>query len=224
MDSTDRPELRLWKVLWPVSIIAGLAMITRMMHFQYTVEKGMAPQGDTWVSPVYGLVALLGVLFITVVFLLSKIRPERMQRITVMATVMFVTPLVVVSYVPGLDVFIPIVVVLAVPVVRGLRLPVLVPRGKKLVTWLATLASFIAIPALSSLLAVGQLRMIQSQAGNVIYVLALSGALAMTFAATLIGTGWKEKAWRGVLLEFVAIQMIVSLSVRTIIDSTISSS
>jgi len=141
----------------------------------------------------------------------------------VMATVMFVTPLVVVSYVPGLEVFIPVIVVLAVPVVRGLRLPVLVARGKKLVTWLATLASFFTIPLLSSLFAVGELRMIQSQGGNITYVLGLSGALAMTFATVLIGKGWRDKAWRGVLLEFVVIQMIVSLSVRTIIDAALSS-
>lgn len=223
MDSTDRPELRLWKVLWPVSIIAGLAMVARLMHLQYIVEKGIAPESDTWVSPIYGLVSSLALLFISLVFLLSKIRPERMQRITVMATVMFVTPLVAVSYVPGLEVFIPVIVVLAVPVVRGLRLPVLVPRGKKLVTWLATISSFFAIPLLSSLLAVGELRMIQSQAGNVLYVLGLSGAMATVFAIVLIGKQWREKAWRGVLLEFVVIQMMVSLSIRTIIDATLSS-
>jgi len=223
MDSTDRPELRLWKVLWPVSILAGLTMLVRLMQYQYEMEKELAPDQDTWASPVYGLVATSALLFITFVYILSKITPDRMRKITLGVALAFIVPLLAASYIPGFEVYVSINVILAVPVTRGLRLPVLVPRGKKLITWFATILSFFAIPFLSSLFAIDGLKLFQSQVGNNLWVICLSGGMASAYAASLIGKGWREQAWRGAFYEFVLIQVLVSLSVRAILDSMLTS-
>ncbi|MCH7945944.1 MAG: hypothetical protein IIC73_08035 [Armatimonadetes bacterium] len=149
MDTTDRPELRLWKVLWPVSILAGMAMLVRMMHHQLVMERTIDPTYEGWTDPRIALSVSIGVGLLASLLLISRITPATCKRWTIIVAAVVVAALLALSFVPDFEVFTPVVTVLAVPVIRGLRLPVLVPRGRKLLTWSATLVSFVAIPVVS---------------------------------------------------------------------------
>ena len=152
----------------------------------------------------------------------SSLRPATCKRWTIIVAAVVVAALLALSFVPDFEVFTPVVTVLAVPVIRGLRLPVLVPRGRKLLTWSATLVSFVAIPVVSVSFAVGELKLFPGQLANAVFVAAVSGTLATALAAALIGPDWRTKPWRGVLLEFILIQIMVSVAARVIVEAALS--
>ena len=222
MDTTDRPELRLWKILWPVSILAGMAMLVRMMHHQLVQEQTLDSSSELWVDPRIALSVSIGVGLLASLLLISRVTPASCKRWTIIVAAVVVAALLALSFVPDFEVFTPVMTVLAVPVVRGLRLPVLVPRGRKLLTWSATLVSFVAIPIASVPFAVGDLKLFPGPLANLAFVTAVSATLATALAAALIGREWRTKPWRGVLLEFVVIQIMVSVAARVIVEATIS--
>ena len=221
MDTTDRPELRLWKILWPVSILAGMAMLVRMMHHQFVLEQTMDQAYKGWVDPRIALAVSIGIGSLASLLLISRVTPASCRRWTVIVAAVVVSALLALSFVPDFEIFTPVMTVLAVPIIRALRLPVLVPRGRKLLTWSATLVSFVAIPLVSVSFAVGELKLFEGPLANLAFVAAASGTLATALAAALIGRDWRTKPWRGVLLEFVVIQVMVSVSARVIVEATL---
>lgn len=217
MDSQDRPELRLWKVLWPASLIAGMSMIVRLMHVQYTYEHSLGTRGDGWSDPLFGIIASAGVCVLAAAFVLDRIRPRRLRMAAVGMTILMVGTLWAASFLPDMEAAVPVNAVLAVPVFRGLRLPVLVPRGRKLFTWAATVLSFFFVPLTATFFALGDRQLVHNQAGNTVFVLASAALLAWAYAALLIGKDWRNPAWRGPLMEFIIIQMMVSVAVRWVL-------
>lgn len=208
----DRPELENWRVVWPVTIICGTAMFARLMYQAVQFDSWSNPQYSGWADATFGLVISMGIALVAGFFVLARVPPGRIRTRAQIASAIAVALLLGLSFVEGLEVIVPILTVLAVPLVRALRLIVLLPPARLLAGWIVMPLSFAGVPALlASLLRDTALPSPNPTAAFFLF-LGLVGAATGMIGVAVIGPVWRQRPWPSILLEFLTAQALAIMS------------
>lgn len=206
----DRPELKNWRVVWPVTIICGTAMLARLMYQAVQFDNWSNPQYSDWADATFGLVVSMGIALIAGFFVLARVPPGRIRTRAQVASAIVLALLLGLSFIDGLQVIVPVLTVLAVPVVRALRLIVLLPPGRQLTGWIAMPLSFVGVPALLAAL-MRSVALPNPTAASILFF-SLVAALTGFIGVLVIGPVWRQRPWPSILLEFLTAQALVIMS------------
>ena len=217
----DRPELRNWRVVWPVTIICGTAMLARLMYHAVQFDNWSNPQYSGFADATFGLVVSMGIALIAGFFVLARVPPGRIRTRAQIASAIALVLLLGLSLVDGLEVIVPVITVLSVPVVRALRLIVLLPPGRQLAGWIVMPLSFVGVPALLGVLMRGVA--LPNPTGALILFFGLVAAVTGVIGVAVIGPVWRQRPWPSILLEFLTAQALTIMS-YWLVSSAISAS